>query len=63
VAGVFLRDVVLTADEIRGLTREHLYAANPVRRGKDFGEWLTQPSVASNLGRVYASELARHFRA
>src|SRR5205807_10104521 len=26
VAGLFLRDVVLTSDEIKGLTREYLYA-------------------------------------
>jgi len=62
VAGLFLRDVVLTSDEIKGLTREYLYADRPVRRGVDFSTWLADESVASRLGLEYASELARHFR-
>jgi len=62
IAGVFLRDVVLTPDEIKGLTREYLCADRPLRRGADFDEWLAQPAIAAGLGRRYASELARHFR-
>jgi uncharacterized protein YbjT (DUF2867 family) len=62
VAGVVLRDVVLTGDEIKGLTREYLYADAPLRRGSDFDEWLAAPAVAETLGREYSSELARHFR-
>ena len=62
VAGLLLGDVVLTRDEIRGLTREYLYAERPLRRGADISAWLSWPAVASTLGRVYASELARHFR-
>lgn len=62
VAGVFLRDVVLTGDEIKGLVREYLYAETPLRRGDDFDAWLRRPDVADTLGRRYASELARHFR-
>lgn len=62
VAGVLLRDVVLTSDEVKGLTEEYLYADQPVRRGEDFGAWLERESVASTLGRRYESELARHFR-
>ena len=61
-AGVVLGDVVLTGDEIKGLTREYLWAAAPLRRGADFDHWLAQPVVAAALGREYASELARHFR-
>jgi NADH dehydrogenase len=61
VAGLMLGDVVLTADEIKGLTREYLYSASPCRRGVDFAEWLSEGRVASELGRRYASELARHF--
>jgi NADH dehydrogenase len=61
VAGLMLRDVVLTADEIRGLTREYLYVPDPVRRGADFGAWLASGSTAAALGRTYASELGRHF--
>jgi uncharacterized protein YbjT (DUF2867 family) len=61
VAGRMLGDVVLTDDEIRGLTREYLYSASPHRRGVDFAEWLGDRRVASELGKYYASELARHF--
>jgi uncharacterized protein YbjT (DUF2867 family) len=62
IAGVVLRDVVLTGDEIKGLTREYLCAREPVRRGADFDEWLADPAVGAALGREYSSELARHFR-
>ena len=62
VAGLLLRDVVLTADEVKGLTREYLYSSDPVRRGVDFAEWLAAPGVAAALGARYESELARHFR-
>jgi uncharacterized protein YbjT (DUF2867 family) len=62
VAGLLLRDVVLTADEVKGLTREYLCSARPLRRGVDFDAWLAAESVASSLGRTYSSELARHFR-
>ncbi len=61
-AGLLLGDVVLTNDEIKGLTREYLWAEQPLRRGEDFAQWLHQPAVASDLGQHYASELARHFR-
>jgi NADH dehydrogenase len=62
VAGALLRDVVLTSDEIKGLTREYLCSASPLRRGADFADWLVRPEVSSMLGRRYESELARHFR-
>jgi NADH dehydrogenase len=62
IAGLLLGDVVLTRDEVKGLTREYLYAPEPLRRGADFAEWLARPAVASTLGRNYESELARHFR-
>jgi uncharacterized protein YbjT (DUF2867 family) len=62
VAGLVLRDVVLTADEVKGLTREYLCSPQPLRRGADFDVWLASESVAGTLGRAYASELARHFR-
>jgi NADH dehydrogenase len=62
VAGQLLNDVVLTRDEIEGLTHEYLYVAGPVRCGGDFSEWLASPGVASSLGASYASELGRHFR-
>jgi uncharacterized protein YbjT (DUF2867 family) len=62
VAGWLLGDVVLTSDEVKGLTREYLYAAQPVRLGEDFGTWLNRPDIASELGLRYQSELARHFK-
>jgi uncharacterized protein YbjT (DUF2867 family) len=62
VAGAFLRDVVLTSDEVKGLTREYLHADQPLRRGPGFAEWLARNDVASTLGRRYESELSRHFR-
>jgi hypothetical protein len=53
---------VLTRDEVKGLTREYLCSASPLRRGTDFADWLVRPEVSSTLGRRYESELARHFR-
>ena len=62
VAGLLLRDVVLTSDEVKGLTREYLYAERPLRRGADLSAWLADPAVRATLGRQYESELGRHFR-
>jgi uncharacterized protein YbjT (DUF2867 family) len=62
VAGWLLGDVVLTSDEVKGLTREYLYAAQPVRLGEDFGTWLNRPDMACELGLRYQSELTRHFK-
>lgn len=61
-AGVFLRDVVLTADEMKGLVREYLYTEGPTRAGRSLASWLQKPAVCRTLGTSYASELARHFR-
>ena len=61
-AGTLLRDVVLTSDEIKGLTREYLYSDAPLRRGDDFHDWLRRAGTSDALGRRYASELERHFR-
>jgi len=59
IAGVYLGDVVLTRDEISGLTEGYLCSDAPLRRGIDFDEWLA--ASATSLGRTYASELERHF--
>jgi uncharacterized protein YbjT (DUF2867 family) len=58
--GVFVRDVVLTDDEIRGLTAGLLVSHQPALGRVSFLEWLQEN--ASTLGRKYASELDRHFR-
>jgi uncharacterized protein YbjT (DUF2867 family) len=58
--GAVVRDVVLTADEIRGLTAGLLVSHQPALGKVSFLEWLQQN--ASELGRGYASELDRHFR-
>jgi uncharacterized protein YbjT (DUF2867 family) len=58
--GVVVRDVALTADEIRGLTAGLLVSHQPALGRVSFREWLHEN--ASTLGREYANELDRHFR-
>lgn len=58
--GPVVRDVVLTADEARGLMDELLVSHEaPLGRAR-IGDWLRMSG--HHLGRQYASELARHFR-
>ena len=59
--GFVVRDVVLTADEIRGLTSGLLASHNQPPLGQtSFLEWLGESGPT--LGRAYANELDRHFR-
>jgi uncharacterized protein YbjT (DUF2867 family) len=58
--GVVVRDVVLTPDEIRGLTAGLLVSHQPALGRISFLQWLKEN--ASTLGRAYANELDRHFR-
>jgi len=58
--GFVVRDVVLTADEIRGLTSGLLASRQPALGQVSFIEWVRE--VGPTLGRAYASELDRHFR-
>jgi NADH dehydrogenase len=58
--GFVVRDVVLTADEIHGLTAGLLVSHQPALGRVSFLEWLQEN--ASTLGRAYANELDRHFR-
>jgi hypothetical protein len=51
VLGVFVRDVVLTDDEIRGLTARLLVSDQPELGRVSFLEWLQEN--ASTLGRAY----------
>lgn len=60
VLGVVVRDVVLTADEIRGLAAGLLVSHQPALGQISFTEWLNDTGPA--LGRGYLNELDRHFR-
>lgn len=60
VAGFALGDVVLTRDEIAGLTANLLVSDGPPTGPTSFAEFLEQNS--DKLGRKYASELVRHYR-
>jgi len=53
-------DVVLTWDEIRGLTSDLLHSNDPPTGHTSLSQWLTQN--LARLGVRYHSELARHFR-
>jgi uncharacterized protein YbjT (DUF2867 family) len=58
--GFVVRDVVLTADEIRGLTAGLLVSHEPALGHTSFIEWLN--GSGPTLGRGYLNELDRHFR-
>jgi uncharacterized protein YbjT (DUF2867 family) len=58
--GLIVRDVVLTADEIRGLTAGLLVSHQPPLGCISFVEWVKEKGPA--LGRAYLNELDRHFR-
>ena len=57
--GLVVRDVVLTPDEIRGLTAGLLVSHQPALGQISVIEWLRENRQA--LGRGYANELGRHF--
>jgi NADH dehydrogenase len=58
--GAVVRDVVLTPDEIAGLTRNLLVSKGPATAPTRFTDWLT--GNAEHLGVEWASELHRHYR-
>jgi len=60
IAGAILGDVVLTRDEIRGLSADLLVTEGPTTGRTRFSGWLG--SHAGDLGRRYASELERRRR-
>jgi len=60
VLGLFLRDKVLTREELEGLMTELLVSAEPPRGTQRFDDWLL--SEADTIGLRYESELDRHFR-
>jgi NADH dehydrogenase len=57
--GLLLGDVVLTADEIRGLMAGLLVSHEPPLGQIAFSQWLNEH--AASVGRSYANELRRHF--
>jgi NADH dehydrogenase len=58
--GLFLRDKLLTQDELRGLMTEML-TSNQVPNGTThFSGWLEQNKTS--VGSLYSSEIARHFK-
>jgi uncharacterized protein YbjT (DUF2867 family) len=60
VLGLLVRDVVLTADEIRELTSSLLTSTEPPLGTIRISEWV--PANAPFLGRTWASELDRNYR-
>jgi NADH dehydrogenase len=60
VAGLLLRDVVVTRDELAALEAGLLVSHEQPLGSDRFETWLA--SNADRLGRSYTSELARHFR-
>lgn len=57
--GVLVRDVVLTPDEIRGLTQGMLVSHDPPLGTIAFSEWLERHRAS--LGCAYNNELDRHY--
>ncbi|MBZ5538520.1 MAG: NAD(P)H-binding protein [Acidobacteriia bacterium] len=60
VLGLFLRDVLLTRNELEGLMSELLTSPQPPNAPTRFSDWLKENN--STVGRHYSSEVARHFR-
>jgi uncharacterized protein YbjT (DUF2867 family) len=60
MAGLFLRDVVSTRDELDVLVAGLLASREPPTGTARFEDWLRDTSTT--LGRHYVSDLARHFR-
>lgn len=60
IIGSFVRDVVLTRDELSGLMASLLCSDQPPNGKTKFSEWIT--SHANEIGTSYSSELQRHFR-
>ena len=57
--GIALRDVVLTRDELAGLTAGLMASREPPLGTTRFTDWLSE--AAPWLGRRYVSEIRRHF--
>jgi NADH dehydrogenase len=60
ILGRYVKDVILTPQELAGLMDEHLVSTEPPRGRVRIEDWLLR--AADDLGMSYASELDRHFR-
>jgi len=60
ILGLALGDVLLTVDELRGLMAGLVATEGPPTGATRLSEWLDDH--AGDVGRAYASELARHYR-
>lgn len=60
VLGFFLRDVLLTRNELKGLMDEMLTSEQTPNGVTRFSDWLEENKLT--VGGVYSSEVARHFR-
>jgi len=60
VLGLLVRDVLVTGDELAGLVAELVATDGPATGTVRLSEWLADH--AGDVGREYASELARHYR-
>jgi len=58
--GRLVDDVVLTAEELQGLTANLLVSSGPSTGRRQFSDWLAEH--AGSLGLHYAHELNRHYR-
>ena len=56
---LFVRDVVLTPEELEGLMADLLVSRQPARGKTAFNDWLE--ANRDSLGKEYASELKRHY--
>jgi NADH dehydrogenase len=59
IAGLFVRDVVLTSNELKGLMGNYLTSAQAPNGETKLSDWLAENS--QTVGAVYSSELERHF--
>jgi uncharacterized protein YbjT (DUF2867 family) len=57
--GLFVRDMLVTGDELAGLVAELVATDGPATGTVRLSEWLADH--AGDVGREYASELARHY--
>jgi NADH dehydrogenase len=57
---LLVRDVLVTGDELTGLAAELVVTDGPATGKIRLSEWLADH--AGEVGREYASELARHYR-